>query len=223
MLLSTAFFPPVEYFALLAKDFILSSDRMIPSQVYLEACEHYQKQSWRNRCRILSAGGPLDLHVPVVHEPGLFRLPIPEIKVDYSTPWVLKLERAIFSAYDASAWFAFYRDDLFRILDSRPETLFDLNLQILRFFLSKTGIAVDLRLTRSYSPVVPDGAPAGEYGADFRERIHPKRPNRILEELGLEKPYFQVFASKYGFTKGLSIMDLVFNEGPDAILYLKNR
>ena len=56
---------------------------------------------------------------------------------------------------------------------------------------------------------------------DYRESIHPKRPDTILKDLGLEKPYFQVFARKYGFISNLSIMDLVFNEGPDSISYLR--
>ena len=69
-----------------------------------------------------------------------------------------------------------------------------------------------------------DFVPAGSdrYGRDLREAIHPKRPDRILTEAGLEKPYFQVFSGKYGFIPNLSIMDLLFNEGPDSILYLKN-
>ena len=57
---------------------------------------------------------------------------------------------------------------------------------------------------------------------DYRELIHPKRPDKILKDLNLEKPYFQVFARKYGFVPNLSIMDLLFNEGPDSISYLKN-
>ena len=56
---------------------------------------------------------------------------------------------------------------------------------------------------------------------DLRESIHPKRGNSILKDLQLEKPYFQVFAQKHGFIRDLSIMDLLFNEGPDSILYLK--
>ncbi len=59
------------------------------------------------------------------------------------------------------------------------------------------------------------------YGEDYREVLHPKRPNTVLKDLGLEKPYFQVFARKYGFISDLSIMDLLFNEGPESICYLK--
>lgn len=213
MLLGIAWFPPVSYFALIAKGMVLSPENTIPSIVYIEACENYQKQSWRNRCRILAADGPAYLNFPIVHE-GSHELPITEIKVDYSTPWVLKTKRAIASAYESSAFFDYYKDDLFAILDSHPETLFELDMRIIRFFLDKTGIAADLRLTDTFQPF--SGV------EDYREVLHPKRPNTVLKDLGLEKPYFQVFARKYGFTSDLSIMDLLFNEGPDSICYLKN-
>ncbi|MBR5661473.1 MAG: WbqC family protein [Bacteroidales bacterium] len=215
MLLGIAYFPPVSYFALIAKGMTLHDHGVDPSIVYIEACENYQKQSWRNRCRIYAADGPAYLNFPIVHE-GTHELPITKIKVDYSTPWLLKTKRAIISAYESSAYFDHYKDELFAIMDSRPETLFELDLNIIKFFLSKTGISADLRLTEKYIPT------AGEvYGDDFREVLHPKRPNTVLRDLGLEKPYFQVFARKYGFISDLSIMDLLFNEGPDSILYLK--
>ena len=216
MLLGIAYFPPISYFALIAEGMVLSSERTVPSTVYLEACENYQKQSWRNRCRYYAADGPAYLNFPIVHE-GTHELPIREIRVDYSTPWVLKTKRAITSAYESSAYFDHYKDDLFAILDSRPETLFGLDLEIIRFFLAKTGIAADIRLTEEYVPPRA-GTP---FGPDYREAIHPKRPNTILKDLGLEIPYFQVFARKYGFISDLSIMDLLFNEGPDSILYLR--
>ena len=223
MLLGIAYFPPVSYFALIAKGMVLSPENTIPSVVYIEACENYQKQSWRNRCRIYAAGGPDDLNFPIVHE-GSHELPITRIKVDYSTPWVLKTKRAIISAYKSSAYFDYYKDDLFSILDSHPETLFELDLRIIKFFLSKTGISADLRFTEEYYPPITaaGGTPdCGGYGEDFREVLHPKRSNTVLRDLGLEKPYFQVFARKHGFVSDLSIMDLLFNEGPDSILYLK--
>ena len=213
MLLSIAYFPPISYFALIAEGMVLSPENTVPSTVYIEACETYQKQSWRNRCRYYAADGPQYLNFPIIHE-GTHELPIREIKVDYSTPWVLKTQRAISSAYYSSAYFEYYKDELFAILDSKPETLFDLDLRIIRFFLKKIGIAADIRFTEDY--IQP-----GHYGIDFRESIHPKRPDTVLKDLGLEKPYFQVFARKYGFIPNLSIMDLLFNEGPDSILYLK--
>ena len=114
-------------------------------------------------------------------------------------------------------------DELFAIMDSRPEKLFDLNMEIIRFFIEKTGLAVDLRLTEDFSR---NGTLIDKDGKiicceDLRETIHPKRPDSILKDYGLEKPYFQVFSPKHGFLSNLSVMDLLFNEGPDSILYLK--
>ena len=195
-----------------------------PSVVYIEACENYQKQSYRNRCRFYAADGVQSLMFPIVHEGGTHRHLISEVKVDYSKPWVQQHERAIVSAYRTSAYFEYYQDELFSILESRPERLLDLNMAVLRFFVEKTGLAVDLRLTDEYSL---DGVLTDKDGHrvvcdDLRDVIHPKKPDTILSGLGLEKPYFQVFASKYGFHGGLSVMDLLFNEGPDSIVYLKS-
>ena len=202
-LLSIAYFPPVEYFVLLAKY----------SVIELEACENYQKQSFRNRCKIYAADGPQALNVPVVHENGTFKFPITKIKVDYSTPWVTRTKRAIDAAYYSSAYFEYYRDQLYSILDSKPETLFSLDLELIRFLALKCGIKTDIRFTEDYLPGTP--------GEDFREIIHPKRANTILEDNNLKKPYFQVFSGKYGFLPNLSVIDLLFNEGPDSISYLK--
>lgn len=224
VLLSTAYFPPVEYFAVMADEFTLSADRVNPSIVYLEAAENYQKQSYRNRCVIYSASGPESLTFPVIHRNGTHKIPVSEIQVDYSRGWVVQHERAIASAYGTSAFYEYYKDELFSILESEPELLFDLNMSIMKFFIEKTGISVDLRLAESYelpSPSKEECCANSRYGKDYRELIHPKRENTILEDLGLEKPYFQVFSQKYGFIPNLSIMDLLFNEGPDSILYLK--
>ena len=230
MLLSTAYFPPIEYFALLAKY----------SVVYMEACENYQKQSYRNRCRILTSNGVEALNVPVVHENGTFSLPVKEIRVDYSTPWVLRTERAIESAYSSSPFFIYYRDALFDILDSHPATLWELNRRIIDFFCAKIGIAPQILETTEYLPSSAAGmtgvadvtsaaaenasagaTPAASLPDDLRNVIHPKRPNSIMHELGLERPYWQVFREKFGFIPGLSVMDLLFNEGPESISWLR--
>lgn len=194
--LTIAWFPPTEYFALLAKY----------SSVYIEACENYQKQSYRNRCRIYAADGPQALNFPVRHRDGTFNLPIREIEVDYSTPWVEKAERCIETAYRSSAYFEYYRDELFAILDAHPATLWELDMRIIRFFLDKIGLRTELVPTASFAPEHVD--------------IHPKRPNAILQENGLDRPYYQVFADRHGFVPNLSVMDLLFNEGPASIDYL---
>lgn len=212
--------PPVSYFAAIAQEMDGLRNRrdgdspleLSPSVVYIEACENYQKQSYRNRCRFYAADGVQSLSFPVIHDGGTHKHPITQTRIDWSTPWLQQHERAIISAYKTSAYFEYYQDELFGILESRPEKLFDLNMSLLKFFIEKTGLSVDLRTTEEYSPSGCE---------DLRETIHPKRPNTILKDLDLEKPYFQVFSRKYGFQSDLSIMDLLFNEGPDSIMFLK--
>ena len=158
-----------------------SSLELSPSVVYIEACENFQKQSYRNRCRFYGAEGVQTLSFPILHEGGTHKIPITEIKINYKTPWVQQHERAIISAYGMSAYFDYYKDELFAILEAGHERLFDLNLALIRFFIDKTGIKVDLRLTQDY-----EREPQMD---DFREVIHPKRPNTILSDMDLEKPF----------------------------------
>ncbi len=239
-LLSTAYFPPVSYFAAMAQEMgglILRSNgneaerkrhaaapALTPAVVYIEACENFQKQSYRNRCYFYGADGVQSLQVPILHEGGTHKQPISEIKIDWSKPWLLQHKRAIISAYRTSAYFEYYQDELFAIMDSQPEKLFDLNMAIIKFFIEKIGLAIDLRTTDEYSRgdcIQPEDSQK-TLCEDLRESIHPKRENSILEDLDLKKPYFQVFAQKHGFQSDLSIMDLLFNEGPESILYLIN-
>lgn len=217
VLLTTAYFPPIEYLAAIANEcrFNPGMTEVEPAVVYIEACEHYVKQSWRNRCRFYAADGAQTLNFPVRHED--FGKPISQMRIDWKTDWLTRHERAIISAYRTSPYFEYYQDELFAILDSRPELMLDFNTQILKFFLRKTGIPADIRFTSEWEAVTIDGHKV----TDLREAIHPKRPNSILKDLGLERPYWQVFSPKYGFIPGLSIMDLLFNEGPDSICYLK--
>ena len=189
----------------------LSPDRVLPSTVQLEACENYQKQSYRNRCYILASDGVQMLQVPVVHGADMS---ITRVQVDYSTPWVVRTQRALDTAYETSAYYEYYRDEVFALLDAKPQTLWELNLSTIRFLLDKTGIACRL------SPTVEFAAPGAD--DDYRLAIHPKRPDSILADLGLDRPYYQVFRDRMGgFTPGMSCLDLLFNEGPDSILWLK--
>lgn len=193
MILSTAYFPPVEYFSILAKY----------SAVFIEACESYSKQSYRNRCRILTSNGIEDLRFPIVHDGASL---ITDIKVDYKTPWVRQTEYAIETAYYSSPFFEYYRDPLFAILDSHPQTLWELNSRITDFFCTKIGIRTDLVPTTEFDPSPED---------DFRNLIHPKQP-----PVSVNPAYWQVFREKYGFVPNLSVMDLLFNEGPESVCYL---
>ena len=212
VLLTTAYFPPIEYLAAIANEcrFNPGMTEVEPAVVYIEACEHYVKQSWRNRCRFYAADGAQTLNFPVRHED--FGKPISQMRIDWKTDWLTRHERAIISAYRTSPYFEYYQDELFAILDSRPELMLDFNTQILKFFLRKTGIPADIRFTSEWEAVTIEGHKV----TDLREAIHPKRPNSILKDLGLERPYWQVFSPKYGFIPGLSIMTSSSTKAPTA-------
>lgn len=234
-LFTTAYLPPVSYLAAIAEEMDGLSNRtdgdssleLTPSVIYIVACENYQKQSYRNRCRFYAADGVQDLNIPIVHEGGTHKLPISEIRIDWSKAWLQQHERAIISAYRTSAYFEYYMDEFFAIYAEKPEKLIDLNTSLLRFMLDKTGISAEIRFTSEFSrdgiifPAPGDNPTKEIHCTDLREVIHPKRPNSILADLKLKKPYFQVFAQKHGFQSDLSAIDLLFNEGPDSVVYLK--
>ena len=212
VVLKTAYCGPVEYYAAIAAQMGLTIEngqpRIVPAQVRLEAHENYQKQSWRNRCTIYSASGPENLNFPIIHRNGTHNgIPITEVEIDWSTDWERRHKVAIDSAYHTSAFFDYYRDEFYAILDSRPSRLWDLNLRLTEFFLDKLGIAATITPTDDYEENALD--------------IHPKRSNTIMKDLGLDREYFQVFSPKHGFIPGLSIMDLLFNEGPASISMLR--
>lgn len=198
--LSVAYFPPVEYFALIAKY----------SDFCIEAWETYQKQSYRNRSLFYGANGKEMLQVPIIHKDGTFHHRITELKVDYSTPWVARTERALDSAYKSAAYYDYYRDGIFEILYSKPETLWDLDISLTKHILERLGLQSRISYSESFLQ--------GEDSLDFREKIHPKRPS--VSGIQSEKPYFQVFSSKHGFIPNLSVIDLIFNEGPESLDYL---
>lgn len=217
--LSTAYFPPVEYFFAVANS----------GKVLLEGCEYYNKQSWRNRCRIFSTQGTEYLSIPVIRD--AHRIPIRDVRIDYDYPWLQQHERAFEAAYNSSAFFEYYRDDLFAILDRREKYLFDLNGHLLETLLGMLGIKTEIQITDTYEKDYAEG--------DFRERIHPKRKGEnLLEEYGCQRPWFQVFGGKSGqisnentipglvpgtaFIPNLSVLDLLCAEGPDAGSFLED-
>ncbi len=200
--LSSAYCPPVEYFMAAAAT----------GKILIETHESYIKQTYRNRCRIYACDGILSLTVPVSVQ-GNSR-GIRSVRVDYTKPWLQQHERALISAYRTSAFFEYYQDDILGILDSKPQYLFDLNYALTVKMMELLGIRCGIFLTSEY---------VHEYGPDFldlRGSIHPKKavPEIFRDRF---KPYYQVFSERFGFISGLSALDLLFNEGPDAVSYLR--
>jgi len=175
--------------------------------ILIEQHEHYIKQSYRNRCRILTSHGPQDLTIPV--KKGNRKTKITELEIDYSQNWINVHWRSIRSAYGSAPFFAYYSDYLQQIYERKNPYLFELNLALLRFFMKCLNIKKPILLTESYIP-----AYAGAV-ADFRNKIHPKLNSAILDI----KQYNQVFGKQ--FVPDLSIIDVLFLQGPEAVFYLQ--
>lgn len=200
VVLSTAYFPPVEFFCAAAR----------AGKVLLERFESYQKQTYRNRCRILAANGVETLTLPVIH--GESRL-IGDVSIDRSAAWVRQHEGALVSAYRTSPFFIYYQDDIFACIENGGNSLFEYNLNIIRVMAELLGLKADIGFTDTFRQ---DYGEAGYQ--DLREAIHPKRP--APRGLSVRRDYYQVFTAKYGYVPSLSALDLLFNEGPAAVSYL---
>jgi hypothetical protein len=193
ILVSTAYLPPVEYFSIISH----------ADEVYLEKQENYLKQTYRNRCSILSAHGPQLLSVPV-YLGSVHKTPIKDIRIDYSKRWQQVHLRAMNASYNASPYFEFYYENIEKIISKNHEFLFDLNIELLESVLEMLKFKITLSPTVDFEPV-------GNPGNDFRYKISPKVKSHFIH-----KEYYQVFNPGDGFVPGLSIIDLLFNLGPEA-------
>jgi len=197
--LSSAYLPPIDYIKIISRS----------ERVFIENCENYQKQSYRSRCHIYSANGLLPLIIPVLRN-DTHSAKISEIKIDYSRNWQKQHWRAIVSAYKSSPFFDYYQDDIVSFYSEQENSLFDFNYKLLKTILDLFGVDYSMTVTESFQQDLPEG--------DFREIIHPKR--QPLFDINENGQYHQVFAHKQGFIPNLSIIDLLFNEGPNAIYFL---
>jgi hypothetical protein len=198
ILLSTAYLPPIEYFSLLSE-----SDTAL-----IEKEENYIKQTYRNRCYILSASGAQMLTVPVL-EGSFHKTAIKDIRIDYSKRWTQIHLRAINAAYRSSPYFDFYYDDIEKIILTNSKFLLDLNFELLSFLIGALKIDINIKYTTHFESTTNSAN-------DYRYLITPKT-GRLRDT----RQYSQTFSFASGFVKGLSMVDLLFNMGPDSVLYLK--
>jgi len=196
-LFSVQYFPPIQYFK-----YALNEGSNI-----LERHDNFQKQSYRNRCEIYSPMGKMNLVVPVVHGKTERQLSA-DIKISYDTNWVKDHVKSLEAAYRSSAYFEYYEDEIRQIYSKKPERLFDLNIAALEWVFKK----LDLENNFSHTEIYQESFE----GLDLRERIHPKK----LSDENLTE-YHQAFATKHGFIPNLSILDLLFNLGPQSRMYLR--
>ncbi|KPL12645.1 MAG: hypothetical protein AMS26_16815 [Bacteroides sp. SM23_62] len=197
-LLSITYLGPVQYFT----KFLIHPVRII------ERYDHYIKQSYRNRCNIMGANGILPLSVPVLKGQA-HKTYVRDIRIDHDKKWQKLHWRSIESAYRHSPFFEFYMDEFVPFYEQKFEFLIDLNAALLEVVLSALEIDNTIRYSSKFIDVSDD-----DY-ADYREIIHPKR-DLPSDPLFVPVAYQQVFAERLGFKANLSIIDLLFNEGPKA-------
>jgi hypothetical protein len=195
---STAYWAPVQYFAKLAAT----------SEMLLEQHEHYSKQTYRNRCRIATANGVLALSVPVTKTHGA-KMPIRDVRIDYTEQWQHNHWKAIESAYRSSPFFDYYAEDIRPFYERKEPFLFDLNERILHMVLELIGLKITIGYTSTFVAEYPDH--------DFRYIISPKRPYTMHDPQFKPQIYYQVFAPANGFAANMSILDLLYNEGMNAL------
>ena len=194
--LSTTYFGPVQWYQRLCQ----------PEQVWIERWESFQKQTLRNRCLIASANGVQALTVPVEHSAG--NCLVKDVRISDHGNWRHLHWNALRSAYGKSPFFDYYEDDLHPFFENihpnRWAYLFDFNEAI----REKMCELIDIHPVVSYTTTFVQGGltdaealPVGEMTASF-------------------KPYYQVWQEKHGFLPNLSILDLLFNMGPESVLYL---
>lgn len=178
--------------------------------VRFEAYGSYQRRTFRTRTILMSANGPQAISVPVESDYNkLYR----DIKINYDTPWAEQHQRAMLSAYNSTPFYEFYADDFAAIYDKHHTYIWDLNVEIMNLIAQLIGIKLTYSLTDDFIKCPDDYT-------DLRIGIEPKYQN-VLKTHAIE-PYYQVFAQRHGFTPNLSILDLLFNMGPESKLVLLN-
>jgi len=198
VLLSIAYLPSVSWFSLLLKHPVL-----------IEQHETYQRQSYRNRCLIYSERGVLPLSIPVSRPKGNHTT-TSEVHIYNGEMWYLKHWRAFQSAYEASPYFLYYKDEFKDFYSGSFKKLFDFDMQLVLKLCEVLEIHPEISFTNKFEKDPADTL-------DLRNTFSPKK-SLLYPFPG----YIQVFSSRHGFLPDLSIADLLFNLGPESKSYLFN-
>ncbi len=189
---------------------VLTFSVVLSNDILWEVRDNYQKQTYRNRCHICTDQGRHVLSVPIKHVGGhegrqLFR----DVQLDDSTPWQRQHWRGIQTAYRASPFFEYYEDDIAPLFEPKFTHLMELNFEILNVLGELIGFEMSQSKTSSYTPEL-------ESIKDGRFLVNAK-----LDLQETPEEYHQVFHDKHGFIGNLSVLDVLFNLGPQTSAYLK--
>jgi len=196
-LLSTAYWAPVQYFSKL----------LLFDTINIEQWETYPKQSYRNRMLIYGANGIQSLQVPVIKGSNKNIL-LKDIKISYTDNWQKNHLKSIESAYRSAPFYEYYIDDILPIYQKHPKYLLDLNQQILVACMAMLDIEKTINMSSDF--ILNPSA------IDLRNTMHPKFSKNIYDKNFQPIEYMQCFEQRHGFVPNLSIVDLIFNVGPEA-------
>ena len=196
MLFLPTYFAPISQYVAIFKN----------NEIIFEVEDNFQKQTYRNRCNIYGANGKLTLNIPIIHNG---KQKTKDIRIDNSAKWQRLHFRSLSAAYNSSPFFEFYEDDLRPLYEQKQKFLLDFNIKCHEFIMTALQSEIGYSKTDTYE-VKPNIL-------DFRNlAIAKKEPNYSFDS------YFQVFNNKHGFITNLSVLDLLFMEGPNTFLYLIN-
>lgn len=198
-LLSTAYFPSISWMAFFSQR----------KEVILDLWETYPKQSYRNRCHIATSHGVMNLSVPV-KKPHGNQTKTQDILIDYQQKWQQLHWKSIQTAYQSAPFFLYYQDEIEELIKAEYGNLKEMNEKIILGIADLIGIRTQLKQTEDFTPIENNEE-------DFRFLIHPKKPSPFQI-----KAYYQVFDDQLSFIPDLSVLDLLFNLGPEAIVYLES-
>lgn len=202
ILLTSSYLAPVSYYAAL-----LGSSR-----AYVEQYDSYMKQTYRNRCVIMGAQGRIPLTIPVIKPEGGKAL-MKDIRISDHGNWRHLHMGALTACYNNTPYFEYYVDDFLGIYDGGYEFLIDFNEALQELVMDLMGLKKEILRTSAYRSVPADGC------VDLREKIHPKHGSNAFFH---SRPYYQMFSMGRSFEEDLSIVDLLFNMGPESLSYLRD-
>ena len=192
------YLPPTEYFSSLIRH---------KENILIECFEHFPKQTFRNRAVIQSPNGKLNLIVPVVKGSNA-HTDMKDVKISYDFNWQRLHWMSLQTSYRSSSYFEFYEDEFAVFYENKWDFLFDYNEEMLRLLCKLLKLNISYNYTSSYEE---------SYSAleDQRNNIHPKNTSSHTA-----RPYYQVFEDRNGFLPNLSIVDLLFSQGPQSHNYI---
>lgn len=184
-------------------------------EVLIDLGEHFKKSTYRNRCYIPGPNGVLFLSVPLEKGKNQ-RCKMHKIKISYNDSWQNLHWKTLCACYRRSPFFEYYEEEVYGLIYRENNRLIDLNISILEWVLNTLSLNTNIVFSEKYVENL-----SSEY-VDWRLKL---RPNKLLKEQisNFEAPkYIQVFEERTGFKKNMSILDLIFNEGPNAASFFNN-